>query len=78
METVHGVYDGQVVRPIEAVRAPPNTKVLVTFLDEAAQASPFKPTRLADVAGCLQYSGPAKTLEDMDAAVMSRAKERWR
>lgn len=78
MQTVHGVYDGQAIRPTEAVRARPNTKVLITFLDEEPQPSPFKATRLADVAGCLPYTGPAKTLEDMQAAVRSRAKEQWR
>jgi hypothetical protein len=64
MEIVHGVYDGQTIRPTEAVRARPNTKVLITFLDEEARPSPFKPTRLQDVAGSLSYAGPAnwKTL----------------
>ena len=31
--------------------------------------SPFKPTRLDDVAKCLPYKGKAKTLADMDAAI---------
>jgi bifunctional DNA-binding transcriptional regulator/antitoxin component of YhaV-PrlF toxin-antitoxin module len=31
--------------------------------------SPFKPTRLEDVAKCLSYEGKAKTLADMDAAI---------
>ena len=31
--------------------------------------SPFKPTRLEDVAKCLPYKGKAKTLADMDAAI---------
>ena len=29
----------------------------------------FEPTTLDEVAGCLQYAGPAKTLEDMEQAV---------
>ena len=78
MQTVRGVYDGQAVRPTEAVRARPNAKVLITFLDEEPQPSPFEATQLADVAGCLSYSGPAKTLNDMQAAVRRRAKEQWR
>lgn len=78
METVQGVYDGQVVRLTEAARARPNTRVLVTFLDDVAQPSPFKPTRLQDVAGSLPYGGPAKTLEDMQAAVRRHAEERSR
>lgn len=78
METVHGVYDGQVVRLTEAARARPNTKVLVTFLDDVAQPSPFKTTRLQDVAGSLPYVGPAKTLEEMQAAVRRHAQDRFR
>jgi len=31
--------------------------------------SPFKPTRLEDVAKCLPYEGKAKTLAEMDAAI---------
>jgi AbrB family looped-hinge helix DNA binding protein len=27
------------------------------------------PTRLEDVAGCLKYGGPAKSLEDMEEAI---------
>lgn len=76
METVRGVYDGKAVRPTEAVRARPNTKVLITFLDD--ETSPFKPTRLASVAGCLPYAGPAKTLHDRHEAIRQRARERWR
>ena len=30
---------------------------------------PFKPTRLEDVIGCAAYTGPAKTIEDMDEAI---------
>lgn len=78
MQTVHGIYDGQAIRPTEAVEARPNTKVLITFLDEEPQPSPFEATQLADVAGCLAYSGPVKTLDDMQAAVRRRAKEQWR
>ncbi|GEM_PF-670113 len=32
----------------------------------------FPPTRLEDVAGCLRYTGQAKTIEEMDAAVAER------
>lgn len=30
---------------------------------------PFRPTRLEDVIGCASYTGPAKTIEEMDAAI---------
>jgi hypothetical protein len=78
MEIVHGVYDGQIIHPTEAVRARPNTKVLITFLDEETRPSPFKPTRLQDVAGSLPHPGTAKTLEEMQDAVRRHAKERSR
>jgi hypothetical protein len=76
MHTVRGVYDGQVIRPTEPVRAQPSTKVIIIFLEGDTPPSPFKVTRLEDVAGCLSYSGPAKTLEEMQEAVARRARER--
>jgi bifunctional DNA-binding transcriptional regulator/antitoxin component of YhaV-PrlF toxin-antitoxin module len=36
----------------------------------------FPPTTLDDVAGCLQYSGPAKTIEDMHEAIAEGVKQR--
>ncbi len=30
---------------------------------------PFKPTRLKDAIGCTGYTGSAKTIEEMDAAI---------
>ncbi len=36
----------------------------------------FEPARSQDVFGCLAYSGPAKTIEEMDAAVSAEAKRR--
>ncbi len=35
---------------------------------------PFKPTRLEDVVGCATYTGPAKTLDEMDAAIAAGIK----
>jgi AbrB family looped-hinge helix DNA binding protein len=37
-------------------------------------AKSFSPTRLRDVIGCTGYAGPAKTLEDMEAAIAEGAK----
>lgn len=34
----------------------------------------FKPTRLEDVIGCAGYTGPAKTIEEMDAAIATGIK----
>lgn len=78
MQTVQGVYDGAMIRATEAFQARPNTKVMITFLDEEARASPFKQTRLEEVAGSLAYAGPAKTLQEMHEGVKRRAGERWR
>jgi hypothetical protein len=36
----------------------------------------FAPARSEDVFGCLAYSGPAKRLEEMDAAVAAEARRR--
>lgn len=35
---------------------------------------PFKPTRLEEVFGCAGYTGPAKTIEEMDAAIAAGIK----
>ena len=35
-------------------------------------------TRIEDVVGCLGYRGPAKTIKEMDAAVMAEAKRHAR
>ncbi len=34
----------------------------------------FKPTRLEDVIGCANYSGSAKSIEEMDAAIAAGVK----
>jgi len=34
----------------------------------------FKPTRLEDVFGCADYTGPTKIIEDMDAGIATGAK----
>jgi AbrB family looped-hinge helix DNA binding protein len=38
----------------------------------------FAPARGEDVFGCLAFTGPAKTLEEMDAAVAAEAERRAR
>ena len=78
MQTIPGVYDGQAIKPLKEFRARPNTRVIITFLEDAQRESVFAPTRIEDVAGCLAYAGPAKTIEEMDAAVLRHAKERRR
>lgn len=40
--------------------------------------SKLKATRLDDVAGCLPYSGPAKSVEEMNAALQQSIKETFK
>ena len=40
------------------------------------RAPVFKPTRPEDVFGMLHYSGPPKTIEEMDAAITAEVKRR--
>lgn len=40
--------------------------------------APFEETCLDDVAGCLSYTGSAKTQDDIEAAMKRAAKEAWR
>jgi AbrB family looped-hinge helix DNA binding protein len=73
---------GQVILP-KAIRErrkwAAGTRLIVEETPEGVllkPASPFKPTRHEDVAGMLAYSGPAKTLEEMDAAITEEVKAR--
>ncbi|MBI4557191.1 MAG: hypothetical protein HY706_06365 [Candidatus Hydrogenedentes bacterium] len=40
MPAIGGVYDGEVVRPLEPVNAPPNVNVVVVFVEEGAGQVP--------------------------------------
>ncbi len=40
------------------------------------EASLFAPTTLEEVFGMLNYAGPPKSIEDMDASVLAEAKRR--
>ncbi len=52
---------------------PANVRVLVTSLDAPTPA--LKPTRIEDVVGCLRFSGPTKSLADMEQAIERGARE---
>lgn len=41
-------------------------------------AKPFAPTRVEDGLGCTGYEGPARSVEDMDAAIDAEMRRRWR
>jgi len=75
---------GQIVlpRPVrDAHRWAPGTVFTVEDMADGVllrPAKPFPPTQIDDVFGCANYHGPAKTLEEMDAAVMAEAKRHIR
>ena len=57
----------------------PGTRLTVEEVPEGVllrMLPAFAPTRSAEVFGSLAYVGPAKTLEEMDAAVAAEAKRR--
>ena len=73
---------GQVILPKvirERRRWTPGTRLVVEDTPDGVllKAAPlFAPSRPEDVAGMLAYRGPAKTLEQMDAAITAEAKAR--
>lgn len=75
---------GQVILP-KAVREQhrwaPGTRLEIEDTAEGIILRPaplFPPTTVAEVAGCLRYDGPPKSLEEMDAAITAEAKRRAR
>lgn len=75
---------GQVILPKE-VRSgrdlAPGTRLFVEDTPEGVllrKAPAFPPTRFEDVFGCLPWSGPPKTVEEMNEAVLDEAKRRAR
>ena len=82
MEKTRLSSKGQVILP-KAVRQardwPPGTEFSVEMVDEGVLLRPLKPvaaTRLEDVFGCLRYEGPAKTADEMGAAIGAGVRER--
>jgi AbrB family looped-hinge helix DNA binding protein len=75
---------GQVILP-KAVRThrrwEAGTRLTVEDTEEGVllKAAPlFAPTDIASVAGSLRFAGRAKTIEEMDAAVLAEARRRAR
>jgi AbrB family looped-hinge helix DNA binding protein len=75
---------GQVILPKsirDRRRWAAGTRLLVEDTADGVVLKPaplFPPTRVEDVYGILAYGGPAKSLEDMDAAIAAEAKRRAR
>ncbi len=79
METTKLSSKGQVILP-KSVRDAHHWQPGMEFaVEEVAEGvllrplKPFKPTRHEDVFGCLMYSGPPLSLEDMEQAILEEA-----
>ena len=84
METTRLSSKGQVVIP-KSIRKAHQWGIGQEFLvEETAEGillrpkTPFAQTTLNDVAGCLKYTGPAKSLQDMHDAIKQGIREQWR
>ena len=71
---------GQVILP-KAVRDHrrwvPGTRLVVKDTPDGVlltPESPFPPTRIEDVVGCLKYDGPPISIEDMNLGVLEMAR----
>ena len=75
MESVQVLEHGQVVLPEEIRQAhhwDVGQELFVVDSGEGVLLTPkvfFEPTTIDEVAGCLCYTGPAKTLHDMELAI---------
>lgn len=83
METTKLSSKGQVVLP-KSVREAHGWAAGTEFVVESTPdgvrlrtRTPFPPTELRQVFGSVQYSGPAKSLEDMDAGVRREVARRY-
>jgi AbrB family looped-hinge helix DNA binding protein len=82
METTRLSSKGQIILP-KAVRDShhwaPGTDFSVEDTGDGVFLRPVKatpPTRLEDVVGCLHAPGPARTIEEMDAAIGDEVRAR--
>jgi AbrB family looped-hinge helix DNA binding protein len=80
METTRLSSKGQVILP-KSIRSAHHWEPGIDFLVEDTgdgvllrPIKPFNQTRLEDVIGCTGYKGPAKSIEDMDAAIADGVK----
>lgn len=73
---------GQVILPKsirERRKWAPGTRLVIEETADGVLLKPapiFAPTRHEDVAGMLAYTGPAKTIEEMDAGIEAEVKRR--
>jgi AbrB family looped-hinge helix DNA binding protein len=82
METTKLSTKGQVILPKtlrDAYGWNPGTEFAVEEVPGGIALRPLRsspPSRLEDVAGCLRYTGRAKTLQQMEKAIAQGVKER--
>ncbi|MBI5446343.1 MAG: AbrB/MazE/SpoVT family DNA-binding domain-containing protein, partial [Deltaproteobacteria bacterium] len=74
---------GQVIIP-KAIREGHHWTAGTEFIVEDTAAGlllkprkPFPPTRVEEGLGCAGYSGPAKTLEEMEEGIAAELRETW-
>ena len=82
METTKLSSKGQIILP-KSVRDARQWKPGTEFAVETVAGGillrplkPYPPTRIEELAGCLKYGGPPKTLEEMDEAITKEVKAR--
>ncbi len=71
--TINGTFDGTKIVTDTPILAPPNTRVIVTVLDDANSLP--KNLKFDDLLGCAKYSGPPKSMADMEDGIRSGAFE---
>jgi len=83
METTRLSSKGQVIIP-KSVREShhwrPGTEFVVEDTPAGIILKPrkfFPPTRLEDGIGCTGYSGPPKTVEEMEEGVLADLRKKW-
>lgn len=83
MEVTRLSSNGQVIIPMSlrlAHQWEPGQEFVAIDTDNGVLLQPkppFQTTTLEEVAGCLRYEGPAKSLEDFDQAIVQTLKEQW-
>ena len=82
METTRLSSKGQIVLP-RAIRSAKSwhagQELAVEITTEGVllkPMKPFAPTRMENVVGCVDYKGPRKSIEDMDAGVAAESRKR--
>ena len=84
METTKLSSKGQVIIPKpfrRSLRWDPGQELVVVSVGDGLllrPKSPFPETAIDDVAGCLQYEGEVKTLDEMERAIAQGVREHQR